>query len=108
MIEMQDGPIHRRSADPREAEGERHDALAVLAEERMAYRDRLPELVRAHEGQFVLIKGQNVIGVFGDHAEALRQGYRRFGIVPFLVRQIAASEPMVSLPNGFYERINFY
>ena len=99
MIEMQDGPIHRRSANPRDAEGERHDALAVLAEERTTYRNSLPELVRAHAGQYVLIKGQNVIDVFSDHAEALRQGYRRFGIVPFLVRQIAASEPVVYLPN---------
>jgi hypothetical protein len=29
----------------------------------------------------------------------LKEGYRRFGIVPFLVRQIAASEPVVYLPN---------
>jgi hypothetical protein len=75
------------------------DALAALAEERATYFDRLPELVREHEGRFVLIKGQNVAGVFCDHSAALREGYRRFGIVPFLVRQVAATEPVVYLPN---------
>jgi hypothetical protein len=75
------------------------DALAALAEERASYRDRLPELVRKHEGRFVLIKGQNVIGVFSDRSTALQEGYSRFGVVPFLVRQVAASEPVVYLPN---------
>jgi uncharacterized protein (DUF1330 family) len=47
------------------------DALAALAEETTTYRDRLPELVRKHEGQFVLIKGQNVEGVFNNRSAAL-------------------------------------
>jgi hypothetical protein len=79
--------------------GEAEDPLAELAEERATYFDRLPELVREHEGRFVLIKGHNVVGVFSDHSTALREGYRRFGIVPFLVRQVAATEPVVYLPN---------
>jgi hypothetical protein len=70
----------------------------VLADERTTYGDRLSELVREHEGRFVLIKGHDVVGVFGDRSEALREGYRRFGIVPFLVRQVTASEPVVYLP----------
>ena len=41
----------------------------------------------------------DVGAVFRDRSEALREGYRRFGVVPFLVRQIAASEPVVYLPN---------
>ena len=81
-----------------EQKGEAEDALAALAEERATFIDRLPELVKRHEGQFVLIKGQNVVGVFSDRSAALQEGYRRFGIVPFLVRQVAASEPVVYLP----------
>jgi hypothetical protein len=87
------------SAAPSEGEGEDEDALAALAEERATYRDHRSELVREHEGQFVLIKGHNVVGVFSDRSAALREGYRRFGVVPFLVRQVAASEPVVYLPN---------
>jgi hypothetical protein len=79
-------------------EGEGGAALAVLAEEMATYRDRLPELL-GRQGQYVLIRGDEVGGVFQDRSEALREGYRRFGIVPFLVRQITASEPVVDLPN---------
>jgi hypothetical protein len=74
-------------------------ALAELTEETATYRARLPELLRGQEGQYVLIKGTTIAGVFPDRSAALREGYRRFGIVPFLVRQIAASEPVVYLPN---------
>jgi hypothetical protein len=99
VIETQEGRARELSAARSDGKGEGEDAFAALAEERATYRDRLPELMREHEGQFVLIKGQNVVGVFCDRSAALREGYRRFGIVPFLVRQVTASEPVVYLPN---------
>ncbi|WP_422931851.1 hypothetical protein [Singulisphaera sp. PoT] len=74
-------------------------ALASLADEMAAYRVHQAELAGEHEGEFVLIKARDVIGVFGDRSAALREGYRRFGVVPFLVRQIAAKDPVVYLPN---------
>jgi Arc/MetJ-type ribon-helix-helix transcriptional regulator len=70
-----------------------------LAEEMTTYRGHLPELLGDHEGQFVLIKGTEIAGIFPDRSAALREGYRRFGVVPLLVRQIAASDPSVYLPN---------
>lgn len=73
--------------------------LAALAAERAAFRSHLPELAREHDGEFVLIKGGEIIGTFDHHETALREGYRKFGIVPFLVRQVAAFEPAVYLPN---------
>lgn len=74
-------------------------ALHLLAEEMITYRDHLPGLLQGQQGQYVLIKGTNVVGVFRDRSEALRERYQRFGIVPFLVRQIVACEPVVYLPN---------
>ena len=74
-------------------------ALAALAEEIATYRDRLPQLLREQAGRFVLIKGASILGTFPDRSTALREGYRRFGVVPFLVRQIADPEPVVYLPN---------
>lgn len=81
------------------APSETEVALAALAQEMSTYRDLLPDLMRSQEGQYVLIKGSGVVGVFRDRSEALREGYQRFGVVPFLVRQIVASEPVVYLPN---------
>ena len=43
--------------------------------------------------------GWNSDRTFFDRSAALREGYRRFGIVPLLVRQIVASDPVVYLPN---------
>jgi len=84
----------------REARSDRmaEEPLAPLAGAMATYRERLPELLPEHEGRFVLIRDSAIVGVFPDRSAALREGYRRFGIVSFLVRQIAASEPVVYLP----------
>ena len=65
--------------------GDGENSVAAIAEEIATYRSQLSELL-AYEGQFVLIKGDKVIGFFDDASEAIREGYRRFGIVPFLVK----------------------
>jgi hypothetical protein len=90
------GPVP--GAIPGRRDGEREDPVAEIAQEIATYRARLPELL-AHEGQFVLIKGDQVIGFFDDEWEALREGRRRFGLVPLLVKQIAAHERVVYIPN---------
>jgi hypothetical protein len=74
-------------------------ALASLAEEMATCRAHLPRLVTEDRGRFVLVKGADIAGIFIDRSEAIQEGYRRFGIVPFLVRQITPDEPTVYLPN---------
>jgi hypothetical protein len=93
---LRNGPVV--GAIPDRPDGERVDRLAEIAQETATYRARLPELL-AHEGQFVLIKGDQVIGFYEDSSAALREGYRRFGLVPLLVKKIAAVEPVVYIPN---------
>ncbi len=90
------GPV--AGAIPHHQNGVRKDPVAEIAQEIATYRSRLPELL-AHEGQFVLIKGDQVIGFFEDDSEAIREGRRRFGLVPILVKQIMAIEPVVYIPN---------
>jgi hypothetical protein len=97
MIEAQGQARRVPSADVEKAAA--NASIASLTEEMATFRDRLPELLREHDGEFVLIKGTEIAGVFSDRSAALREGYRRFGIVPLLVRQIAASDPVVYLPN---------
>ena len=75
------------------------NALAAIAEEIATYRNHLPQLLREQAERFVLVKGADILGIFPDRSAALREGYRRFGVVPFLVRQIADPEPVVYLPN---------
>ncbi|HEX4960516.1 MAG TPA: hypothetical protein VF173_06735 [Thermoanaerobaculia bacterium] len=49
-------------------------------------------------GQFVLIHGDELIGVFATDAEAVTAGARRFGLEPYLVRQVRSEESAISNP----------
>ncbi len=56
------------------------------------YQRKLPELLE-HEGKFVLIRGEEVAGVWKTEERALAAAYKRFGPrVPFLVKKIQAVE----------------
>jgi hypothetical protein len=71
-----------------------------LAEELACYEANRPGWLGQHEGEFVLIKGPQVVGFFPDHESALEEGYRRFGVVPLLVKQILQVEPVYTLAHA--------
>jgi hypothetical protein len=49
------------------------------------------------EGQFVLIKGLDILGYYSRHEEALMDAYEQLGGGPFLVKQILLHEPIYQL-----------
>ena len=51
-----------------------------------------------YDGQFALVKGRELLGVFSTQADAIQAGLARLGNVPFLVRQVLASEPVALSP----------
>jgi hypothetical protein len=60
----------------------------ALEHEIAVYRKRLPELL-AHEGKFVVIHGNDIVGFADDLDGALDIGYGRFGTgQPFLVKRV--------------------
>jgi hypothetical protein len=63
----------------------------ALETELATYRAKLEEL-KAHAGKFVLIRGTEVIDTFSAYDDALKAGYARFGLDPFLVKRIEAVE----------------
>lgn len=65
----------------------------VLEKELETYKKNLPEL-KAHEGKFVLIQGENIVDFFSSYDDALKEGYKRFSLTPFLVKQVSAVEPV--------------
>lgn len=67
-----------------------------LAEEVRTYDALLADLAD-REGQFVLIKGREVLGFYQRHEEALEDAYERLGGGPFLVKQILLHEPIYQL-----------
>jgi hypothetical protein len=62
-----------------------------LQKEIDTYTAKLPELVGS-AGKFVLIKGDSVEGIYDTYADALKIGYERFKLEPFMVKQIAPAE----------------
>lgn len=64
-----------------------------LEKELATYQAKLPEL-KQHEGKFVLIHEDEVVDTFTSYDDALKEGYKRFGLKPFLVKQILAIEPV--------------
>lgn len=65
--------------------------LEVLEREIRTSRAKLPELLQ-HEGKFVLILGDDVVDFFTSYEDALKQGYDKFGLGPFLVKQVQRVE----------------
>ena len=63
----------------------------ALEKELETYRTKLPEL-KADEGKFILIHGEDVVDVFSSYEDAIKQGYARFKLEPFLVKQISSIE----------------
>jgi hypothetical protein len=63
----------------------------ALEQELETYKAKLPEL-SASEGKFVLIHGDEVTGIFDTYSDAIKEGYAKFGLGSFLVKQIQAVE----------------
>lgn len=63
----------------------------ALERELGVYKNKLPELV-ADEGKFVLIHGDDVVDVYGTYEDAIKAGYGKFQLEPFLVKQIQSVE----------------
>ena len=60
-----------------------------LEKELEAYKKKLPELL-GQEGKFVLFHGEALVGVYTSYEDAVKAGYEKFKLQPFLVRQIQA------------------
>jgi hypothetical protein len=63
----------------------------ALEKELETYKSKLPEW-KGSEGKFVLIHGSDVAGTFTSYEDAIKEGYAKFKLDPFLVKQIQAIE----------------
>jgi hypothetical protein len=67
-----------------------------LAVEWEFYRREVGRLIEeGHEGKWVLIKGEEVIGIFDSKEQALAVGSERFLLQPKLVHQVLSREPLL-------------
>jgi hypothetical protein len=56
------------------------------------YEAELPNMLKMHKGQFVVIHGKQVANYFRTRAEALGWAYDAFGLDPFFVKQVSEEE----------------
>lgn len=83
-------------------------ALEILKEELAFFNEKKDELLRTHPGQFALIKGRTLIGVFPTREAAYVEGVQHFGGESFLVHHIVEQEPVEQVPLLAYSlRANF-
>jgi hypothetical protein len=69
----------------------------ALQQELATFDAHRAELLGQAAGKFALVRGEDINGVFDTEADAIREGYRQFGNVPFLVKKIEA----VDIPERF-------
>lgn len=62
--------------------------------ERRTYEEHLPELLDS-VGKFALVFGEEISGPFDSYAAALDAGSEKYGVQPFMVKQINAVEPVM-------------
>ena len=63
----------------------------ALEKELETYKNKLTELL-VNEGKFVLIHGDEVVDVYGTYEDTIKEGYAKFKLSPFLVKQIQSVE----------------
>jgi hypothetical protein len=66
-----------------------------LEVELRTFEAHLPDMLKAGAGHFVVIKGERVCQLLDSYEEALDWGYEQFGLEPFLVKEVLATEPLV-------------
>ncbi len=56
--------------------------------------DKLKPQLLADEGKFAVICGEELVGLFSTYDDALKLGFAKCGVKPFLVKKIASVEPI--------------
>jgi hypothetical protein len=70
----------------------------MLEAEIKYFEQNYPQLAAQHPGKFVLIKNDNLIGVFDTLEAALTEGARQYNLESFLVRQIIHVQREIKIP----------
>jgi hypothetical protein len=64
----------------------------VFEQEFRTYEENKADLLEKAKGKYVLIKGNNILGIFAKQWTAIDQGYMQLGRGPFLVKRIVEVE----------------
>ena len=65
----------------------------ALEKEMETYNARHEELLQ-HEGEFVVIQGDRIAGIYPTYEDALKAAYNQFKLEGFMVKQILTVDPI--------------
>lgn len=74
------------------------EKMALLQKELDYYRAHIEELLQQHQGKFVLIKDQKLLGVFDSDLAAYNEGIAKLGNTMFLIKFVVREEPVQQIP----------
>ena len=63
------------------------------------------ELVKQYEGKFIIIRDQNVEGVYDTEIEAYTEAQKKFELGTFMIQQCVAGKE--SYTQSFHSRVSF-
>ena len=69
-----------------------------LQHELAVFEKHKADFLKKCAGLFVLIKGDEIVGPLPSAEAAYNEGLQRFGLTPFLVKQVLAEEPVGFAP----------
>ncbi|MBM3983460.1 MAG: hypothetical protein FJ304_24965 [Planctomycetes bacterium] len=59
-------------------------------------------MIEGHDGRWVVIKGEEIVGIWDTRTEAFAVADKRYPLEPVFVKQILEWEPLVRLPMKWY------
>jgi len=65
--------------------------MSALETELTTYKKLLPNLL-SKSGQYALIHDSELVDTYESYEDALKVGYDKFGLTPFLVKQILSED----------------
>jgi len=71
----------------------------VLEKELETYKNKKRELVKNHEGKYVLIKKDEIIKILESKNDLMKEGYEKYKNEPFLVKKITSIEDVANFAN---------
>lgn len=63
--------------------------MSELSTERRTYETSLPSMLREHEGEYVVIQGEELRHFSDSYERALEWAYESFGLNSFFVKRVA-------------------
>ena len=70
----------------------------MLEKELAFYEKNLENWLSLYPGKFVLVKGEDLIGVYDSNEQALAAGASLFGLASYLIRSVEKDKEVINLP----------